>query len=139
MSSSAVGFDADWSEQALRALLEEWDGVRLRVRGNCMAPQLREGEVVTLQAARRLRPRWGDIVLVRTPAGLRLHRIVWRSARGQAWRTKGDQAPFWDAAVGSDQILAVAPKTRQPATALRSLLRAVIAGSFTRLARAVCP
>jgi hypothetical protein len=128
--------EAAWSEQVLRALLDEHESVRLRVTGECMAPRLHHGDVVSLYSARRCRPRWADVVLVKTPAGLRLHRVVWA---GRVWRTKGDRAPFWDGPVSAGEILAVAPENRHPLAALLSLGRAVVFGSVTRTARAVFP
>lgn len=62
-------------EAALRACLDEFPHVRLTVSGDCMEPALRPGQVALVA-----RPvdfaRVGDIVLVRAPAGLRLHRLV---------------------------------------------------------------
>jgi hypothetical protein len=136
---ATVDADRAWSEQALRALLDEWDDVRLRVTGDCMAPRLCDGDVVALRSTRRGCPRWGDVVLVRTPAGLRLHRVIWRGRGGASWRTKGDHAPFSDGVIALDDILAVAPKKRHLAAALVSLLGLVAAGSLARVIRAVRP
>ena len=101
-----------------------------------MAPWLRHGDIVALRSTRRGRPRWGDVVLVQTAAGLRLPRSIWSAG---AWRTKGDHAPSWDAAVPVGDILAVAPKNRRPMTALRSLARVLVAGSLARVRRVVYP
>jgi hypothetical protein len=77
-------------------------GAELTVRGSCMEPALRDGQRVRL--CRRDRLRVGDVVLVRTPAGLRLHRIVLRY--GEVLRTKGDHGPYLDPPAQPPNVLA---------------------------------
>jgi hypothetical protein len=60
-----------------------------------MRPVLAPGDVVRLKASARARPRFGDVLLVSTAGGPRLHRLVWRPPIGR-WRTRGDLAPGFD-------------------------------------------
>jgi hypothetical protein len=116
----------EFAQAVLRQFLEDLGSVDLTVSGGCMAPALRPGEQVTLVAARRRRPRAGDVVLAVTPAGLRLHRLVW-APPGRAWRTKADRAPTWDAALRDADVLATAVEVRgcgaaRPTRSARALL-----------------
>ena len=70
------------SRQVLAECLRDFADVRLTVTGRCMEPALREGDVVTLVAAARRRPRLGDVVL--TSAGGRLSTAPPGLARGRA-------------------------------------------------------
>lgn len=92
-------------------------GGRLTVSGRCMEPVLREGAVIQVEAPAGP-VRTGDVVLVRTSAGLRLHRIVLRL--GQTLRTKGDRSVFLDPAVAVRDVVGVWVSAESRA---RSLLR----------------
>ena len=130
--------------QVLLECLRDFAEVRLTVRGGCMEPALRDGDVVTLVAAARRRPRLGDVVLAAAGEGVRLHRLVW-AARGR-WRTKADRSPTWDAAVADTDLIATAIEvqsgetTRRPRSASR-LLRSLIgvAGAHLRALRRALP
>jgi hypothetical protein len=96
------------SDLILRDCLERYPAVSLRVTGECMRPGLVPGCLVHLVSPVRRPPRLGDVVLVRLPAGLRLHRLVWGpplAPRGTRWRTKGDHSPFWDPALDPRLVL----------------------------------
>jgi hypothetical protein len=103
----------------------------LRVTGSCMEPALRAGETVRLAGRDRVRPRVGDVVLTRQPQGLRLHRVVWRSPDGAAWRTQSDHAAALDGALADADVLATVVgveddpgrRVRWPTRSLRSLAR----------------
>jgi hypothetical protein len=142
MSESAP-LDAtdELSEEVLRTCLRDFSHVRLRVTGECMRPALRAGDVVLVT---RRRPRWGDVVLCRHPAGFRLHRLVLGPPLcppGSSWRTQGDAAPLWDPALLPQGVLGTvvhvegAGPSRRRWTALRLLLR----GLLTRLGRVPLP
>jgi hypothetical protein len=126
--------------QVLLECLRGFAEVRLTVRGRCMEPALRDGDVVTLVAAAHQPPRLGDVVLAAAGDGIQLHRLVW-AARGR-WRTKADRAPTWDAAVGGPDLIATAievqsgESTRRPRSATR-LLRSLlgVAGAHLRALR----
>lgn len=108
----------------------------LTVSGGCMAPLAADGARVRLVGTRRRAPRFGDVVLARTPAGLCLHRVVWppRPTGARALRTMADRATCLDATLQPGDVLAVVADVeqgghtraaRRRSTALRSLLRAV--------------
>jgi hypothetical protein len=128
------------STALLLGCLETFDDVRLSVRGACMAPAAGEGERVRVVAASRRPPRFGDVVLVATRDGLRLHRLVWplRPGSAQRLRTMADRARALDARFDAGAVLGVATvveraagavEARDRGRALRGLLRAV----WTRL------
>jgi hypothetical protein len=122
--------------QVLLECLREFAQVRLTVSGACMAPALRDGDVVTLVAASRRTPRLGDVVLAAVGDGLQLHRLVWSA--GGRWRTKADRAPTWDAAVSEPDLIATAIEvqrghlTRTPRSAAR-MLRSLLAVAAAHL------
>lgn len=132
--------DAARTEAVLRACLAdaEFEHVRLTLRGGCMAPHAAEGARVSLVAPSRRAPRFGDLVLARTPHGLRLHRLVWPPwpvRAGTRLRTMADRAASLDPGLRAGDVLAVAvavegapraARPRRPSTALRSLLRALL-------------
>lgn len=91
----------DWIREVLRL---EAGGARLTVSGTCMEPSLREGSKITLT-------RFGgtvcvgDVVLLRTSVGLRLHRVLLRF--GDRVRTKGDRGTYLDPASPLSAIIGV--------------------------------
>jgi hypothetical protein len=98
----------DWSEAALRECLAVFHQIRFRVTGGCMAPKLSPGETVIVADTLCRRPRIGDVVLMRQPAGLRLHRLIWGpplAPRFLSWRTKADCADVWDPKCSHGDIL----------------------------------
>lgn len=130
------------SRQVLLECLRDFAHVRLTVRGACMEPALRDGDVVTLVAASRRRPRLGDVVLAAAGDGFQLHRLVWAPWRGR-WRIKADRAPTWDAPVQEPDLIATAIEvqsgertrpTRSAGRLVRSLL-AVAAAHLRALRR----
>jgi hypothetical protein len=120
-------------EQAARFLrdsLRAFGAVRFRVTGTSMTPAIASGEVVKLLAAQEHPPRFGDVVLVDLPEGLRLHRLVF--ARKARQRTKGDGTRVFDRAHAPERTLGTVVGVERPgrglvpvssrARALRSLL-----------------
>lgn len=99
-------------------------GAELTVTGTCMEPAIRDGARV------RLRPpdppaRVGDVALLRTAKGLRLHRVVLRI--GSVLRTKGDAGIYLDPPSSRGDVIAILagaePRWRGLLFALSSLLR----------------
>ena len=88
-----------WLHDCLKAT----GSAELTVHGSCMEPALRTNARVRLRRPGRLRV--GDVVLVRAPAGLRLHRIVFKY--GDVVRTKGDHGPYLDPPISRACVLAV--------------------------------
>ncbi len=145
-----VDFDAPTTEAVLRACLLADEQLRWRVRGVCMQPRLREGAEIVLVSVSRRPARWGDVVLVRQAAGLRLHRLVWplwptRARLGAAsrrLRTMADRARAVDPALGDQDLLAVVVQVEHDAggqaararwLSARLLLRALMTGLATRI------
>ena len=91
----------DWLRECLHL---DPDGAQVTVSGTCMEPALKEGSRITLRPSNGSH-RLGDVVLLRTPRGLRLHRVLLRF-RG-AIRTKGDQGPFFDPAASEAAVIAL--------------------------------
>ena len=115
-------------EAILRGCLSEFPYILLTVTGRCMEPVLEEGQSVRLSNAS---PRLGDVVLVKHPDGLRLHRLIWRLPfRSRGWRTKGDHSFLADPSVSREDILGVAeaaaPRWANLLAALRSLAAAAV-------------
>ena len=91
-----------------------------------------------------------DVVLVRQPEGLRLHRLVLRlpvPRWPRAWRSQADRAVTWDAPVGRTEVLATVvglegaegrpPRARLTAAVslLRALWRSLLVRTTPGLAR----
>ena len=93
------------SEAWIRECLNAGAGhATLTVSGTCMAPSLPEGSRVTLRSPSGS-VRVGDVVLLRTPAGLRLHRVLLRFRH--TIRTKGDHGIYLDSAGSLAAVIAV--------------------------------
>ena len=91
--------------RGLRELASE-KPLRMRVVGECMAPLVRDGEIVELAPARFYWP--GDVIAFRQLDGtLVLHRVIgYRPRLGRLQLiTKGDNGPSWDAALAMDQVI----------------------------------
>jgi hypothetical protein len=130
---------ADRSPDAIDAILRDCLGAfpefRLRVTGACMEPALHAGDGVTLSSSSLRPPRIGDIVLVRLPAGLRLHRLVWGPPLAPgSWRTKGDRAHPFDPPLLPVAILATVVGPSEPAlTQWGRTLSSLVSGMASRL------
>ena len=102
-----------------------------------MMPSLREGQRIRLDGRR---PRIGDVVLVRQPSGLVLHRLVWGPPLdfGGAWRTMADRAQGWDARFAPSQWMATVCRPDGILSSLADGSRAALSlaiGLFTRIRR----
>jgi hypothetical protein len=132
--STAAG--PGFGDAVLSDCLATFPLLRLRVSGDCMAPHLLEGDVVELRPRARRRPRLGDVVLVRLPAGYRLHRVVWRPllarARGR-WRTKADRSRFCDPAVPAHDVMATVVGVERGPRRVRGRSLGAVARSLFRL------
>lgn len=112
----------DWIREVLR---RDEGGAQLTVSGACMEPSLKEGSKITLRRFHGA-ARVGDVVLLQTAAGLRLHRVLLRF--GDRVRTKGDRGIFLDPASSFSAIIGVCEATE---SRLARLVRA--ARSLARL------
>jgi hypothetical protein len=105
--------------EALREMARE-GAVEVRVRGDCMAPLLADGERVRVAAARAYWP--GDVVVFRAADGrLLAHRLLgYRPHAGSlALVTRGDACAVHDAPVPPAAVLGRIEAVR-PALALRA-------------------
>jgi hypothetical protein len=123
------------SDLIVRDCLERFPSVRLRVSGECMRPGLAAGDTVRLASPASRPPRLGDVVLVRLPTGLRLHRLVWGpplTRRGARWRTKGDRSWLWDPLLDPRHILGTVVEERRRGS-VRLALLSLLGGLWARL------
>src|SRR5262245_60477320 len=123
------------TDRLFAGFLHEFSEVSLAVTGHCMQPALRHGQRIRLQARR---PHIGDVVLVRQPKGLVLHRLIWGPPLdfGGSWRSMADRAQRWDARFAPSQWIATVPRAGGIGPALCDAGRAarsLAIGLFTRL------
>ncbi len=93
------------------------------VRGDCMAPRLRDGDRVQVAPAARYWP--GDVVAFRTPQGrLALHRLLgYRLRAGRlACVTRGDRCDLPDSPLAPERLLGRAAVRPTPAERTRAVL-----------------
>ena len=94
------------TSSALRLLAREGP-LPIRVVGNCMAPTLRDGEIVTVKPVRRYFP--GDVIACRQPGSGRLlmHRVLGyrRTASRWAYLVRGDACVAHDGLIFPDHII----------------------------------
>lgn len=116
--------NAEHAEAALADLLAGFPHIRLRVTGTCMEPCLVPGQTALVAGRQLSPPRWGDVVLVRDPQGLHLHRLVWRG--GARFLTKADRSRHLDATWSGGALLGTVVGVEGEATGqrLRRRLRA---------------
>ena len=125
------------SEAVIRECLTTFPLLRMRVTGECMRPALRPGQSVRIAATAERPPRLGDVVLLLSSEGLRLHRLVWGPplARvGSGWRTMGDRSRHWDAPLSRNRVLGtvVGVDGRRCASVTRALI-SLLCGLARRL------
>ena len=128
----------DLTEAIVQTALELFPRVHLTVTGTCMVPALVPGRRVAIVSSARRRPLWGDIVLVRHPEGLRLHRLVWRWPFSRTWLTKGDRAVLCDPRRTAGDVLGTVIALEERGARRRafvSLVQGLRAWSWTRLGR----
>src|SRR5579863_9190452 len=82
--------------------------VRFTARGASMSPAIRDGETVYVRPACEMDLQLGDIVLVKSDSGFRLHRLARVDSVQDMFITRGDSRLQDDPAVRRDQILGVA-------------------------------
>lgn len=125
------------TDRLITGCLVDFSEISLAVTGRCMMPSLREGQRVRLDGRR---PRIGDVVLVRQPSGLVLHRLVWGPPLdfGGAWRTMADRAHGWDARFAPSQWMATLCRPDDVLSSLADAGRAALSlaiGLSTRIKR----
>jgi uncharacterized repeat protein (TIGR01451 family) len=98
--SDSVRFEA-----LSRELLERGLSVRFQARGASMSPCIRDGEIVYVTAVIVSKLRKGDIVLVKSHDGFRVHRIIVADPARNIFITRGDCGQQDDPLVSGEQIL----------------------------------
>jgi Peptidase S24-like len=78
-------------------------GLRFQAKGRSMLPTIQDGEIVHVQPVVRYKLRIGDIVLLRSGAEFKAHRIIRK--RGLGFITRGDSGVDTDGEIRCDQIL----------------------------------
>jgi hypothetical protein len=135
--SQAAADAASRVGKALRELAREAPVV-LAVRGDCMAPRLRDGDLVAVSPARRYWP--GDVVAFETQQGrIALHRLLgYRLLAGRlAYVTRGDGCGIPDAPFTPGRLLGrevVPPPLGERVRAVLALLGLGLAAVRRRLA-----
>jgi hypothetical protein len=89
-------------------MLERGLSVRFEARGCSMSPAIRDGEIVEVQPVEPVRLQKNDIVLAKSDAGFRLHRIVMLDTHRGIFITRGDCGHANDPPITVAQILGVA-------------------------------
>jgi uncharacterized repeat protein (TIGR01451 family) len=107
-ADSKVLADSKVFEEVARPLLERGLNVRFRARGASMSPSIRDGEVVEVTPVMVAKLRKDDIVLAKSIAGFRLHRIVLADPAKDLFITRGDCGRENDPALKAEQILGLA-------------------------------
>src|SRR5579864_1077500 len=95
-------------EALSRELLCAGNRIRFQARGASMSPSIRDGEFVLVAPANRTELRKGDIVLVRSTNGFRLHRLVVTDPEADVFITRGDCGRERDPAVSAEEIVGIA-------------------------------
>ena len=107
-ADSKVFADSKLFEEVVRPLLEQGLNVRFQARGASMSPAIRDGEVVEVTPVMVTKLRKDDIVLAKSNAGFRLHRIVLADPGKDVFITRGDCGQQNDPALKAEQILGLA-------------------------------
>jgi hypothetical protein len=133
----------DHPESALFAafaseLLRAGNGVRFQARGGSMSPAIRDAEIVFIRPPVIPDLRCGDIVLIKSEMGFRLHRLVIADIHRDIFITRGDCGQQDDPAVSAEEILgiAVAKEVRVAGRAIQVKFRGMRAHLWCSLARA---
>src|SRR5436305_6694173 len=102
------GADSRLFEETVRDLLRQRMSVRFQARGASMSPAIRDGEMVEVTPVIVSKLRKDDIVLAKSNAGFRLHRIVLADPAKDFFITRGDCGLQNDPALTGSQILGLA-------------------------------
>jgi hypothetical protein len=95
-------------EDLSRELMQNGLSVRFQARGASMSPRIRDGEIVHVAAVIVSKLRKGDIVLIKSNHGFRIHRLVVADYEKDLFITRGDCGQQDDPAVRGNEILGIA-------------------------------
>ena len=94
-------------EALCREVLASGGAVRFQARGASMSPAIRDGEIVYVGGVEKALS-VGDVLLVRSSDGLRLHRLVHADKTSDVYVTRGDCGQQDDPAVAFRDVLGIA-------------------------------
>src|SRR6201987_4120663 len=103
-ADSKVFADSKLFEEVVRPLLEQGLNVRFQALGASMSPAIRDGEVVEVTPVMVTKLRKDDIVLAKSHAGFRLHRIVAADPGKDLFITRGGFGQENDPAPKADPV-----------------------------------
>lgn len=134
-AGSNVLADSELFEEVVRPLLEQGLNVRFQARGGSMSPAIRGGEIVEVTPVIVTKLRKDDIVLAKSNAGFRLHRIILADPARDIFITRGDCGQENDPALKGSQILGLAHS--KEVRVGRNIVQARFRGVGGRLLRSV--
>jgi hypothetical protein len=102
------GSHSELFEDLSRELMRDGLSVRFQARGASMSPCIRDGEIVHVAPVIVTKLRKGDIVLIKSNHGFRIHRLVVADHEKDFFITRGDCGQQDDPAVRGDEILGIA-------------------------------
>jgi hypothetical protein len=115
----------------VQELLRDGNAIRFQARGGSMSPAIRDGEIVHVKSAIPAKLRKGDMVLVKSEMGFRLHRLVAADLAQDVFITRGDCGQEDDPAVSGREILGIA--TYKEVQIAKRIARARLHGLSGRL------
>ncbi len=92
-------------EEVSRGLLASGHHIRFQARGRSMLPLIRDGETLCVEPVPPRRLRIGDIIVAKTPHGLRAHRLVFKDVKRDCFLTRGDAGQESDPPISSQHII----------------------------------
>ena len=92
-------------EQLSRGLLASGHQFQFQARGRSMLPLIQDGETLRVESVPPKRLRVGDIVIAKTPRGLRAHRLIFKDFDRDCFLTRGDASQQSDPPVSAQQII----------------------------------
>ncbi|MBI3475018.1 MAG: DUF11 domain-containing protein [Acidobacteria bacterium] len=92
-------------EQLSRGLLSSGHHVRFQARGRSMLPLIQDGENLRVESVPPKRLRVGDIVVAKTPRGLRAHRLIFKDLTRDCFLTRGDAGQESDPPISAQHII----------------------------------
>src|SRR5262252_3368425 len=107
-AESKVFADSKLFEGLICPLLGQGHSIRFQARGASMSPCIRDGEMVEVTPVIVSKLRKDDIVLAKSNAGFRLHRIVLADPANDLFITRGDCGQQNDPALAGAQIFGIA-------------------------------
>ena len=98
---------SDAFEALCREVLASGGAVRFQAHGASMSPAIRDGEIVYVRGVEKALS-VGDVLLVRSSDGLRLHRLVRAEVALDVYVTRGDCGQQDDPAIALSDVLGIA-------------------------------